>query len=447
MSTFPPVSEATLRRYDVPAPRYTSYPTAPVWSERVGAAAYAAALERAAQRPQAPLSLYAHIPFCKERCAFCGCNVVIARSSSTADRYLGAMIREMSTVVGHLGERRSLSQIHWGGGTPTFLGERQIELLWTAITRSFRVLPGAEVAIEIDPVVTTRSQIELLRKLGFNRISLGVQDLDPQVQVAIDRVQSAAETRAALDHAREVGFTGINFDLIYGLPLQTPETWRRTLAQILEMRPDRVAVYSFAYVPDMRPNQKRLPVVGLPGGSEKLELFRIAWEAFTGAGYQQIGMDHFAVPEDELAQAQSLRALGRNFQGYTVQTATEVVAFGSSGISDIGGIYAQNAHGLPRYERAVNDGELAVERGVLLTEDDQRRRAIISQIMCNFWVQLPPGFEAELSRLVQLEREGLVMVHGREVELTPLGRIFVRNVASVFDAYLDQQKTTFSQAV
>ena len=447
MSTFPPVSEATLRRYDVPAPRYTSYPTAPVWSERVGAAAYAAALERAAQRPQAPLSLYAHIPFCKERCAFCGCNVVIARSSSTADRYLGAMIREMSTVVGHLGERRSLSQIHWGGGTPTFLGERQIELLWTAITRSFRVLPGAEVAIEIDPVVTTRSQIELLRKLGFNRISLGVQDLDPQVQVAIDRVQSAAETRAALDHAREVGFTGINVDLIYGLPLQTPETWRRTLAQILEMRPDRVAVYSFAYVPDMRPNQKRLPVVGLPGGSEKLELFRIAWEAFTGAGYQQIGMDHFAVPEDELAQAQSRRALGRNFQGYTVQTATEVVAFGSSGISDIGGIYAQNAHGLPRYERAVNDGELAVERGVLLTEDDQRRRAIISQIMCNFWVQLPPGFEAELSRLVQLEREGLVMVHGREVELTPLGRIFVRNVASVFDAYLDQQKTTFSQAV
>ena len=447
MSTFPPVSEATLRRYDVPAPRYTSYPTAPVWSERVGAAAYAAALERAAQRPQAPLSLYAHIPFCKERCAFCGCNVVIARSSSTADRYLGAMIREMSTVVGHLGERRSLSQIHWGGGTPTFLGERQIELLWTAITRSFRVLPGAEVAIEIDPVVTTRSQIELLRKLGFNRISLGVQDLDPQVQVAIDRVQSAAETRAALDHAREVGFTGINFDLIYGLPLQTPETWRRTLAQILEMRPDRVAVYSFAYVPDMRPNQKRLPVVGLPGGSEKLELFRIAWEAFTGAGYQQIGMDHFAVPEDELAQAQSRRALGRNFQGYTVQTATEVVAFGSSGISDIGGIYAQNAHGLPRYESAVNSGELAVERGVLLTEDDQRRREIISQIMCNFWVQLPPGFEPELSRLVQLEREGLVMVHGREVELTPLGRIFVRNVASVFDAYLDQQKTTFSQAV
>ncbi len=449
MPTFPPVSEETLRRYDVPAPRYTSYPTVPAWTDRVGPAAYAAALGRAARLPDAPLSTYVHIPFCRERCTFCGCNVVVTRSRGKADRYLGTLMREMDKVADLLGERRSLSQIHWGGGTPTFLDERQIETLWTAITRRFRVLPNAEVAIEIDPVVTSRSQLDLLRKLGFNRLSVGVQDLDPEVQKAIDRVQSVEETRAALDHARALGFKGINFDLIYGLPRQTPRSWQRTLEQVLEMRPDRLAVYSFAYVPDVRPNQKRLPVAGIPRGAEKLELFRLAWEAFTGAGYQQIGMDHFAVPEDELALAQSRRALGRNFQGYTVQAATEVVAFGASAISDIGGIYVQNAHGLPRYEGAVDQDQLAVERGVLLTADDVQRRTIISQLMCNFWVDLRgvPGFERELARLSELEREGLVQVRGREIELTPLGRIFVRNIATIFDAYLDQQDQSFSRAV
>ncbi len=447
MSTFPPVSEETLRRYDVPAPRYTSYPTAPVWTAEVGPAAYAAALDRASRRPEALLSLYAHIPFCKERCGFCACNVVITRSRATADRYLDALVREMDTVVGHLGERRSLSQIHWGGGTPTFLDERQLEFLWTAIARRFQVQAGAEVSIEIDPVVTTRSQLECLRGLGFNRISMGVQDLDPAVQQVIDRVQSVEETRAALDHARALGFQGINFDLIYGLPLQTTATWRKTLDQVLAMRPDRTAVYSFAHVPDVRPNQKRLPVAGIPRGADKLELFRIAWEAFTSAGYVQIGMDHFAVPEDELAQAQGRRALGRNFQGYTVQTATEVVAFGASAISDIGGIYAQNAHGLPPYERAVNEGALAVDRGVVLSADDLQRRALISSLMCNFWVTVPAGFDRELSRLAELQREGLVELRGREVEVTPLGRIFIRNVATVFDAYLEQHQQIFSRAV
>ena len=265
--------------------------------------------------------------------------------------------------------------------------------------------------------------------------------------MAIDRVQSEAETRAALEAARALGFSGINFDLIYGLPLQTPVTWQRTLDQVLAMRPDRVAVYSFAYVPDVRTNQKKLPVAGIPRGADKLELFKRAYDAFTGAGYKQIGMDHFAVPEDELAQAQSKRALGRNFQGYTVQTATEVVAFGSSAISDIGGIYAQNTHVLPKYERSVNAGELAVERGVILSDDDRLRRALISSLMCNFWVEVPRAMPRELARMLELEREGLVKVNGREVELTSLGRIFVRNVATVFDAYLGGQQTTFSRTV
>ena len=449
MPTFPPVSEETLRRYDVPAPRYTSYPTVPAWTNRIGPAAFAAALERASKTPDAPLSTYVHIPFCRERCAFCGCNVVVTRSRDKAEFYLETLAREIDTIAELLGQRRSLSQIHWGGGTPTFLDEKQIEALWSSITRRFQVLPDAEVAIEIDPVVTSRSQLQVLRRLGFNRISVGVQDLDPRVQKAIDRVQSVEETRAALDHARALGFKGINFDLIYGLPFQTPETWKKTLEQVIEMRPDRLAVYSFAHVPDVRPNQRRLPVMGIPKGGEKLELFRLAWEALTGAGYQQIGMDHFAVPEDELARAQSRRALGRNFQGYTVQAATEVVAFGVSAISDIGGIYAQSPHSLPRYYEAVNRGELAVERGAVLSADDVQRRSIISQLMCNFWADLGgvPGFDRELERLAGPELEGLVEVHRREIEITPLGRIFVRNVATVFDAYLETQQQSFSRTV
>ena len=449
MPTFPPVSEEFLARYDVPAPRYTSYPTAPAWTPSVGPAEFAAALDRAAQRPDAPLSLYVHIPFCSERCGFCACNVVITRSRAKADRYLGILAREMDAVAERLGQRNTVSQIHWGGGTPTFLDEKQIEALWTAITRRFRVAPHAEVAIEIDPVVTTRSQIELLRKLGFNRISLGVQDLDPVVQKAIDRVQSVEETRAALDHARALGFSGINFDLIYGLPFQTKESWARTLAQVLEMRPDRLAVYSFANVPDVRPNQRRLAQANIPHGADKLALFRMAWEAFVNAGYRQIGMDHFAAPGDELALAQERRALGRNFQGYTVQTANEVIAFGTSAISDIGGVYAQNSHSLPQYEDAIVEGRLAADRGIRLTEDDVLRRGLISQLMCNFFVDLRevPGFDSELARLAGLEREGLLTLNGRVAELTPLGRIFVRNVATVFDAYLATQAPRFSKAV
>jgi oxygen-independent coproporphyrinogen III oxidase len=447
MPTFPLVSDELVRRYDVPAPRYTSYPTAPIWTEKIGPAAYAAALERAARRPQAPLSLYAHIPFCKERCAFCGCNVVVTRSRATADRYLGRLMREMDLVQDRLGRRRSLSQIHWGGGTPTFLDERQLEALWQAIEQRFAVLPDAEISIEIDPVVTTRSQLECLRRLGFNRISMGVQDLDPAVQAAIDRVQSVEETGAAVDHARALGFRGINFDLIYGLPLQTKASWERTLAQVLALRPDRLAVYSFAYVPDLRPNQKRLPVSGIPGGKDKLDLFRLAWEALTTAGYRQIGMDHFALPDDELAQAQARRGLGRNFQGYTVQTATEVIAFGVSAISDVGGLYAQNAHGLSRYENSIGEGTLATGRGIALTAEDLVRRALISGLMCNFWVQVPAGFGRELARLAELESEGLLTLRGREVELTALGRIFVRNVAAVFDAYAGRPQQPFSRAI
>ncbi|HWE26268.1 MAG TPA: oxygen-independent coproporphyrinogen III oxidase, partial [Myxococcales bacterium] len=345
-SEFPAVADSLLRRLDVPVPRYTSYPTAPVWTESIGPAAYAQALSRAGEEDRdAPLSLYVHIPFCRERCSFCGCNVAIARNSTTADPYLASLAREMDSLVALLGRRRALSQVHWGGGTPTFLEERQIELLWRSISDRFQVLPDAEVAVEIDPKVTSHSQLDLLRALGFNRLSMGVQDLDPRVQEAISRIQSPEETREMLDAARTLGFRGINFDLIYGLPRQTPRSWARTLEQVLEMRPDRAAVYAFAFVPDVRPNQKRLPVADLPRGLDKLQLFRLAWEAFTEAGYRSIGMDHFARPDDELSEAQARRALTRNFQGYSVRAAGDVVAVGVSAISDVSGVYAQNPHG------------------------------------------------------------------------------------------------------
>jgi oxygen-independent coproporphyrinogen III oxidase len=448
---FPRVSDALLRKLDVPVPRYTSYPTAPVWTDAIGPAAYAEALTRAGKDTAAPLSLYVHIPFCRERCSFCGCNVAIARSTATAEPYLGSLAREMDSVAALLQGRRTLSQIHWGGGTPTFLEERQIEWLWRAINARFRVLPDAEVAVEIDPKVTSRSQLALLRSIGFNRLSMGVQDLDPRVQQAISRIQTPEETREMLETARALGFRGINFDLIYGLPRQTPGSWSRTLQQVLEMRPDRMAVYAFAHVPDVRPNQKRLPAADLPRGLDKLELFRLAWEAFTGAGYRPIGMDHFARPDDELAEAQARRALTRNFQGYSVRAATDVVAVGVSAISDVGGVYAQNAHGIPRYQEAVDGGHLATERGFAASADDVRRRFVITQIMCNFFVDLGPRgeeeFRPELSRLRELEAEGLVQVRGGQVEVTTLGRIFVRNVASIFDAYLARGERPFSRAV
>jgi oxygen-independent coproporphyrinogen III oxidase len=452
LNEFPPVGDALLRRLDVPVPRYTSYPTAPVWTEDIGPDAYAGALVRAGrERPDAPLSLYVHIPFCKERCSFCGCNVAIARNASAADPYLASLTREMDAVCELLGSRRSLSQIHWGGGTPTFLDERQIEELFRAISSRFRILPDAEVAVEIDPKVTSRSQLDLLRALGFNRLSMGVQDLDPRVQDAISRIQTPEETRAMLDGARELGFRGINFDLIYGLPRQTPESWSRTLEQVLEMGPDRAAVYAFAHVPDVRPNQKRLPLADLPRGLDKLQLFRLAWEAFTRKGYRPIGMDHFARPDDELAEAQGRRTLTRNFQGYSVRAASDVIALGVSAISDVGGIYAQNTHSLHRYGAAVEGGKLATERGCPLSADDVLRRRIITQIMCNFFIDLGPHaeekFASELSRLRELAAEGLVTVNGSEVEVTALGRIFVRNVASIFDAYLTGQSRPFSRAV
>ncbi len=432
---FPKVDEALVRRYDVEAPRYTSYPTVPVWSDGFDPDGYGSALRSASER----ISLYVHLPFCRELCRFCGCNVIVLREPQQIDRYLDAIDLELDLVRERLGGRRSLAQIHWGGGTPTALDDAQIERLWGAIGARFDVDPKAEVAVEVNPRTATIGQIELLADLGFNRLSVGIQDLDPDVQEAIGREQSAPQTEAILTRARELGFRGLNVDLIYGLPRQTPERWAKTLERVLEMHPDRAAVYSFAYVPEVRHHQRLLPLQEIPSGVAKLNLFRMAYEAFEGEGFLPIGMDHFARPGDELALAQAAGRLRRNFQGYTAMPVDDVIAIGVSAISDVGGVYAQNSRALVRYEAAVRAGRLATERGLALDPDERLRRSIIQGLMCHFAADLGRDsgkrFGPELERLRALEREGLLRLSEGQIVLTGLGRVFVRNVASVFDAH------------
>jgi oxygen-independent coproporphyrinogen III oxidase len=446
------LTETLVRRLDVPGPRYTSYPTVPEWSMDVDSTRYEAHLVAAGRNADLPLSLYFHLPFCQERCTFCGCNVVVTKDKRRADEYIERLAIEMEMAAERLGLRRSVSQIHWGGGTPTFLDEAQIERLWRKITAYFSPLPDAEIAIEIDPAVTSMRQVRLLRSLGFNRLSMGVQDFDPDVQRAINRIQTIEETRALVDEARGLGFRGINFDLIYGLPLQTAATWSKTLETVISMKPDRTAIYSFAFVPDARPHQKRLKVYGRAEGQEKLALFIDAYDAFTKTGYLPIGMDHFAREEDELARASVRRTLARNFQGYTVRAAQDVVAFGVTAIGDVGGAYFQNVAPIPKYYAAMASRRFATEKGIVLSADDHARRAIISALMCNFYVDLgseAPAYGRELEALKSFEADGLVSIRGSTIEVSALGRMFVRNIAMVFDAYLTQNRAqrTFSRAV
>ena len=446
----PPLGEDVIRKYDVAGPRYTSYPTVPEWGSMRSEGAEAALA--AAGADPAPLSIYVHIPFCKEMCTYCGCHVIVAKDPRKADAYLELVRREAELVRRALGGRHAVSRIHLGGGTPTFLDERQLTELHAILDRELTILDDAELAIEVDPVVTRHSQLEVLARLGFRRISMGVQDLDPEVQRAVARVQTEEETRAAIDGARALGFRSVNLDLIYGLPKQTEQSWRRTMERVLALSPNRVSLFSFAYVPTVKPHQRRLHMADLPSPASKIELFRIAHDAMVDAGYRAIGMDHFARPDDELALAQEQGTLWRDFQGYSAgRGGAGTVALGVSSISDAGGAYFQNVKTLPKYAAALDRGELPVERGHVLDADDQRRRQIIGEVMCRLSVGLT-GDEAErfAAPLRALEREGLCALDGTRLTLTPLGRVFVRNVAMVFDAYLDRdgaRRPAFSRTV
>ncbi|UCE03176.1 MAG: oxygen-independent coproporphyrinogen III oxidase [Candidatus Latescibacterota bacterium] len=455
-----PITSELLRRYDRPGPRYTSYPTAVEFHEGVGAHDYAARLAQADQTPDEPLSLYMHLPFCHERCTFCGCHVIITKKRERSTEYLGYIQREIDLVCKHLPHRRRVAQYHWGGGTPTYYSPGEMRQLHQTILDRFEILPDAEVAIEIDPRVTTREHVDVLREFGFNRLSMGVQDFTSEVQAIINRYQDEPGTRELFQYCREQGFNSINVDLIYGLPLQTPETFERTLDSIIDMRPDRVAMYSFAFVPWKAGNQNVMTEDMLPPPELKVELYLLGLRKFAQAGYVLIGMDHFALPDDELALALQERRLHRNFQGYTVMPATDTLAFGVSGIGDVQGAYVQNHKAQDKYYAALREGQLPVYRGVLLNQDDEIRRYVINQVMCNFHldaaeldkrfgVQFDTYFAAEREVLQEHERNGFLQLHNGSIEVTRVGRVFIRNIAMTFDSYLKNKRSekTFSKTI
>ena len=451
-----------IRKYDRPGPRYTSYPTAPEWSESFGPKDFEESLSRG-DGQKGPLSVYVHLPFCREMCRFCGCNVIATHDHSRADEYLGVLEKEVALVAARLPRRRTVTQLHWGGGTPTFLDEAQLTRCHAIVAKSFQFAGDAELAIEIDPAITTHSQIERLAQIGFNRISMGVQDFDSRVQETVGRIQGEKETADLVQAARDKGFKGVNLDLIYGLPYQSVDTWKSTLEKILKIRPDRMAVFGFAWVPWAKPHQRLLPEAALPKTELRVQLFLAAVEAFTGAGYRLIGLDHFALESDELARAQDAGVLTRNFQGYTVRPADDTVAFGMTSISDIGGAYAQNAHRLKDWAELVSAGTIPVSKGIRVTDDDVLRRFVINRVMCLLRLDLseveerfgkPARQAIEVSMqagLPELVADGLVAFDGTVLRVTPIGQLLVRNVAMMFDAYLPkragEKQQTFSRTV
>ena len=441
-----------VKRFDRPGPRYTSYPTAVEFTEEVGREAYEAKLAQANANPGDPLSLYAHLPFCEHRCLFCGCHVVITPHMPVAEKYMEYLKREIDLLAERLPDRRDVVQMHWGGGTPTYFSPEQLRGLFGHVEKYFTFADGAEVALEVDPRVTRREHLEVLSELGFNRLSMGVQDLTPEVQVAIDRNQTREQTAELVETARELGFSdGINIDLIYGLPKQKPETFATNLDAVIAMRPDRVAVYSFAYVPWIKGHQKKLDPDSLPSPEVKLELYMMAMERFLAAGYQPIGMDHFALPDDELSVAAAENRLHRNFMGYTVMPASDMIGVGISGIGEVQSGFFQNEKKLSRYYEAIDDGRLPVARGYLLDEDDRIRQHVIQQIMCNFnirksevrdrfGVDFDQYLGSSLERLDDVRDAGFVEIDDEGLRVTPEGRLFVRNVCMAFDRYLIEKE-------
>lgn len=453
------ITTELLIKYDRPGPRYTSYPTVPEWDASFGPADYAEALREASADASAPLSLYVHIPFCSRRCAYCGCNTAVPEREEEVAAYLAALDAELGRLAEALGARRTLAQLHWGGGTPTSLTQAQIDALFEGIASRFTIEPGAEVSIEADPRVTTRAHVEQLARLGFNRVSMGVQDLAPRVQEAIGRGQTAAQTRALLDACREAGFEGVNMDLVYGLPGQDQASWADTMRDVAAMKPSRLAVYSFAYLPKLLPHQAAIDAEALPAGPQKYALFAAARQTLLEAGYRAIGMDHFALPGDALARAMDARRLNRNFMGYTPVRAEDMAGVGASAIGEIAECYAQNAKATAVYNEASSAG-FATVRGRRLTRDDRIRRWTIRQLMCNFHLdkrEFETRFGAEYAGYFAEEQaavrafaaEGFVEDTPEALLVRPLGRVFVRNVAMVFDAYLKRKdgRGQFSRTV
>jgi oxygen-independent coproporphyrinogen-3 oxidase len=448
---------ALLRRYDVAGPRYTSYPTADRFVEAFDAAAYAHWLEQRAAH--VPLSLYVHLPFCDTVCYYCGCNKIATKRRERIAPYLATLAAEADLVRSHLDSSR-IEQLHLGGGTPTLLSESELDSLMAMLDARFPRAPDGEYGIEVDPRSTDAAKVRRLGALGFNRMSVGVQDFDPAVQRAVNRIQGFDLTAATVEAARSSGFRSINLDLIYGLPKQTPASFARTLDQVLALAPDRIALYHYAHLPERFAPQRRIDVAMLPSPGQKMTILREAIERLGGAGYQYVGMDHFALPDDDLARAQREGRLHRNFQGYSTRPECDLVGLGVSAIGRIGPTYVQNLRELAEYYDAVRRGELPVARGVLLERDDLARRAVIMALMCHFEVskeaiatahllEFDHYFARELAALEEFAEAGLVDVDAEWISVRPAGRMLIRAIAMVFDRYLrqDERARRYSRVV
>lgn len=431
------IAESLIHQYDVPGPRYTSYPPVPVWSSNFSPADWATALRGVPSGD--PFALYAHFPFCATRCLYCGCNAIATSRSVRVDNYLDDFAHELALLTDALGWGRSVRQMHWGGGTPNLLTPAQTERAMRLLTDAFAFVDNSELSVECDPRLVTEGQMAHYRSLGFSRVSFGVQDLDETVQRAIGRLQPLPIVQAVVEQARSAGFTEINLDLIYGLPHQTLESVDATLDAVLALNPDRLACFSYAHLPAQRPHQGAIPLEALPKTMDRVALFRRVVDRLTGAGYAWIGFDHFARHDDPLAVAQREGRLHRNFMGYTTDTAPHLLGVGMSSISEVNGTFAQNAATLGPWHDAVHAETFPIVRGHTLTEDDRVRGAIIKQLLCNLDLPLamvPDHLRGALDALVATAKDGLVTVEPDRIVVTELGRYFLRNLCLPFDAYL-----------
>jgi oxygen-independent coproporphyrinogen-3 oxidase len=446
------VNESLLRQHDVAGPRYTSYPTADRFVEAFGPAQYRQALVRRGEGGGGPLSIYVHIPFCESVCYYCACNKIVTRHHDRAAPYLEALESEAALHKAALGGPQPVTQLHLGGGTPTFLDDRELTQLMESLHQHFRIAPDAEASIEVDPRTVTVERLERLARLGFNRVSFGVQDFDPDVQKAVHRVQPLESVQRLMVAARRLGFSSLNVDLIYGLPRQSPTSFAETVRRVGELRPDRIALYAYAHLPQRFKPQRRIDAAELPPAAARVTMLAGAIAGFLAQGYEYIGMDHFALPDDPLAVAKRQGRLQRNFQGYSTHPDCDLIGLGVSSIGRIGAIYSQNAKTLDEYYDAIHRGEFPTVKGLALTRDDVLRRAVIMAIMCQgrvdfesievaHLIDMRATFANELKALEPLAAQGLVELEPRAIQVTALGWYFVRAVAMVFDRYLQADRT------
>jgi oxygen-independent coproporphyrinogen-3 oxidase len=448
-----------IKKYDKPAPRYTSYPPATEFSYGIDKKEYVRKIIQSNER-RTPLSLYFHIPFCENACHFCGCNVIITRRKEVVKPYLQHLYKEMDLYQTLIDTKnRNVVQLHWGGGTPNYLSDEETVELFNEIKKRFVIDEKAEVSIEIDPRHIDKDRVFLLKEIGFNRVSFGIQDFNPKVQEAVNRIQPEDMIFNLMEWLREAGFESVNIDLIYGLPYQTLESFSETIEKTIKLNPDRIAVFNFAYVPWLKRLQRNIDEKTLPPPEEKLKILQMTIEKLTKSGYLFIGMDHFAKPNDELAIAQRERTLHRNFQGYTTKAQAELFGFGSTSISMLYDGYVQNYKILRDYYETVDSGNLPIERGVYLNQDDIVRRDVIMKLMCHFRlvkseveskhnIDFDTYFETELNQLQDMEKDGLLKLYPDRIDITPIGRLLIRNIASTFDIYLlNKKERRFSKAI